>query len=663
MFFNESPYSKNKRNRFERKPLEKPKMDLRPIDYMTDAELMNTPAGSKFTFDAESYINYALIGFQHILSRKVVMFEHSPVTRMNLNKLSWMMWRFCNIGFNSNDYDVPFTVAALQGYDSACLKTITRQLIEEGLRPADLKLQIPNFNHVDLIEVAPLKASLKLYGGRLHCERMQDLPYGIDKVLTEEEALHVKHYNVNDLDNTSLMAEELEEQLQLRVQMGEQYKQDLRSRSDAQIAEHVISAEVAKIIGKYPKRQTIEPGTRFKFIPPDYLKFKTEKMQKLFESILQMDFEISETGYVVMDGIQGLDLPIGDTIYRMGKGGLHSKEKIAAHVASNYTRLFDVDVESFYPRLILNSGFFPKNMGEAFRLVFEAIVERRVEAKRAAKAAKKAGDKAAAKAFQVIADSLKIVINGTFGKLGSKWSAMYSPNLLIQVTLTGQLVLLMLIEALELVGIPVVSANTDGLVIKANEDQMALMRSTVALWEAETGLKTEEAEYKALYSRDINNYMAIKTDGTVKGKGAYSNPWNDPATAIFRFHKNPQTTICIEAVSEFLTNGTPIDQTIYQCTDIRKFVSVRQVKGGAEKNGMFLGKAIRWYYAHNTPGEINYVGNGNKVPETWGAKPIMDLPSALPNDIDYDWYYNKAVDILHKIGYHKSANSNSLEIG
>lgn len=662
MFFNDSPFTKDKRQRAERRVLEHPQAALRPIDYFTDAELMALPPGEEFVFDVESYLNYALIGFQHIKTRKVVMFEQSPVVFWNLNKLNWMMWRFCVIGFNSNSYDLAIVVAALKNYDARALKLVTRQLIEEGLRPRDLMLEIPNYNHYDLIEVAPLSASLKMYGGRLHCKRMQDLPYGVDVELTEHQALQVKHYNVNDLDNTSLLREELSEQIQLRYNMGEEYKQDLRSRSDAQIAEHVISSEVQKINGKYPKRQEIEPGTRFKFIPPEYLKFKTEKMQTLFAKICDMDFEISETGYVIMDGIKGLDLPLGDTVYRMGKGGLHSKEKIASHTADNYTRLFDVDVESFYPRLILNSGFFPKNMGMAFRTAFEIIVNRRVDAKRAAKKCKEAGDKVGQKAWQVIADSLKIVINGTFGKLGSKWSAMYSPDLLIQVTLTGQLVLLMLIEALELVGIPVVSANTDGLVIKANAENSALMREVVAQWEADTGLKTEEAEYKALYSRDINNYMAIKSDGTIKGKGAYSNPWNDPNTAIFRFHKNPQTTICIEAVSDFLIKGIPLDQTIYNCTDVRKFISVRQVKGGAEKDGVYLGKAIRWYYAHTTPGEISYVLNGNKVAETEGAKPLMDLPDELPRDIDYDWYYNKAVDMLHKIGYYKDANAQSLEL-
>ncbi|KKS65278.1 MAG: hypothetical protein UV34_C0020G0001, partial [Parcubacteria group bacterium GW2011_GWB1_42_6] len=42
---------------------------------------------------------------------------------------------------------------------------------------------------------------------------------------------------------------------------------------------------------------------------------------------------------------------------------------------------------------------------------------------------------------------------------------------MIQVTITGQLALLMLIERLELCGVPVISANTDGLVVECPRDR------------------------------------------------------------------------------------------------------------------------------------------------------------------------------------------------
>jgi hypothetical protein len=239
------------------------------------------------------------------------------------------------------------------------------------------------------------------------------------------------------------------------------------------------------------------------------------------------------------------------------------------------------------------------------------------------------------------ADSLKITINSSFGKFGSKWSALYSPDLLIQVTVTGQLALLMLIDRLEAEGIPIVSANTDGIVIKCPKRKQNVMGEIVAQWEADTSFETEATNYVALYSRDVNNYIAVKADG-YKGKGAYAGAG---------LRKNPANEICVDAAVARIMRGTPVDETIRACRDIRKFVSIRTVTGGALWQGKPLGKAIRWYYASDLDTTISYAKNGNKVPRSEGARPIMDLPDELPTDINYRWYIKEAKSILEEIGY------------
>ena len=130
--------------------------------------------------------------------------------------------------------------------------------------------------------------------------------------------------------------------------------------------------------------------------------------------------------------------------------------------------------------------------------------------------------------------------------------------------------------------------------------------------------------------------------------------------AIFRFHKNPEATICIEAASDYITKGKPIAQTILESLDITKFVTVRAVKGGGHKDGVYLGKVVRWYYAEGDFTAINYVGSGNKVPKTEGASPLMDLPEHFPNDVNFDWYIKETADILTKIGCFAKKESASL---
>lgn len=354
----------------------------------------------------------------------------------------------------------------------------------------------------------------------------------------------------------------------------------------------------------------------------------------MLEVVTKSKFVVDENGSIEMPKeIGNFKLKIGSCVYRMGIGGLHSSEKSVAHIADENTLLMDRDVSSFYPRIILNSQLFPKHLGRAFLTVYQSLVTRRL-------VAKETGD-------SVTADSLKIAVNGSFGKLGSKWSALYAPDLLIQVTVTGQLSLLLLIEMLELAGIPVVSANTDGVLIKCPVSLETRCAEIVAKWEELTGFLTEECRYKAVYSRDVNNYIAIKHDGKTKTKGSYAEKGSGGNTVL---SKNPENLVCIDAVIAYITLQTPVAATVFGCKDMRRFVTVRNVKGGAVKSAVYVGKTIRWYYSTLMQGEINYNLTGNKVPNSDRAMPLMELSETLPNDLDFNRYIQVANEMLADLG-------------
>ena len=116
--------------------------------------------------------------------------------------------------------------------------------------------------------------------------------------------------------------------------------------------------------------------------------------------------------------------------------------------------------------------------------------------------------------------------------------------------------------------------------------------------------------------------------------------------------KNPESLICSDALVAFLKDGTPIDKTIFDCNKIERFVTVRNVKGGAHKDGVYLGKAVRFYYAVGESGTINYISSGNTVPNSDGAKPLMDLPDQFPTDVDYGRYVRETENMLQSVGYY-----------
>jgi DNA polymerase elongation subunit (family B) len=583
--------------------------------------------------DLEVYRNYFLIGIKSVDTGKSVCFERSEWQDFDAAALVSLLKTYTIVTFNGNRFDLPILKGALAGLTAGTLKQMCDDIIVNNIKVWDIERkynlpQCPFIDHIDLIEVAIGKASLKIYGGRLHSKRMQDLPIEPTATITNEQRLVLSEYCLNDLQTTIDLYTELSAQIELREKMTVEYGVDLRSKSDAQIAEAVIKKQIEAIKGERIYRPSYPSDYSFKYEAPAYVKFDHPLLQNALKVFQSVTFTISEKGDVVEpEEVGKLKFDIGSSTYQLGIGGIHSCEKSVSHQADHEFFLFDRDVTSYYPNIILSQRLFPSHLGDDFLGVYKSIVQRRI-------AAKKAKDK-------VTDLALKITINGSFGKFGSKWSVLYGPKLLIQTTVTGQLALLMLVDRLEARNIRVVSANTDGIVMKCGRSQREQMLSIFDQWEKETGFQTEETEYSALYSRDINNYIAIKPDGSFKTKGEYAE------TSL---SKTPATHICSRALVDYLQLGIPVEKTILASTDIRDFVSVRGVTGGGVKDGEFLGKAVRWYYAKNQSGYISYSKNGNKVPKTDGAKPLMTLPENLPGDIDYDWYVAETKSMLKDLG-------------
>lgn len=583
--------------------------------------------------DIECFKNYFLIMF-YATGGKTKSFELYPGTTLNYEGV-WsfiLNSEFEFITFNGNNYDKCMLAYALSGANNAELKRASDAIIENDMKPWEFEkafgVEIPKeFNHIDLIEVAPGVASLKIYGARLHLPRLQDLPFPPDAFIEPEQRLTVRTYCRNDLMGTSALYYALLGQIELRRVMSKDLNMDVRSKSDAQIAEAVLKTAIIREFGYVPQKVPIN-YSQFRYTPPSYIGFGTEQLQAFLRVVESTVFKIKDTGHVEMpEAIDNYPVVINGRKYKIGLGGIHSQESEQAITLKSDEILKDIDVVSYYPNLMLNMGMYPAAIGESFLVAYRKILDERV-------AAKRAKDK-------VKDGTLKITLNGTFGKTANKYSILYNPKMMIYTTITGQLSILMLIEALEAYGISVMSANTDGILVHTTKEKEVVLRKIVAAWEKRCNLQTDETDYRAMYARDVNNYIALKTDGSIKTKGFFA-----PAG----LSKNPQNEVCTDAVIAYLTQETDIGTYIKSCRDIRKFLTVRTVNGGAHKDGYTLGKAIRWYYAKGETGAITYKTNGNLVARSEGAKPLMDLPDEFPNDVDFEWYIKECQELLMDLG-------------
>jgi len=338
--------------------------------------------------DTEIYVDYFLFKAKRVDNGKIAdveMYEGHP---LDTDRVRAILERYEIVTFNGRNFDIPMIYAALKGFSCEKLKHVCDAIILENMKPWDVErafgFKIPrNLKHIDLIEVAPGQASLKIYGGRIHSRKMQDLPIEPNASIQPDQRALLSKYCGNDLEVTELLLRKLTPQLELRRALSIEYGDDYMSKSDAQIAEAVIKSKMSELIGCQPSRPTPQAGKSFDYDPPKWMEFETESMWKVFNTIKNTPFKVAPTGKVnIPDPISELEIKIGGGVYRMGIGGLHSSESALFHIADDDTLLKDRDVSSYYPSIILNNKIYPEGLGPQFLTVYEKIVRERLSAKR-----------------------------------------------------------------------------------------------------------------------------------------------------------------------------------------------------------------------------------------------------------------------------------------
>ena len=592
--------------------------------------------------DSEVYVNLLMLAFKHVTTGKTKVFEiyHDPDTGETLDTFDYDQVKevfdtFEVVGFNTIKFDNPLIAMALAGRTTEEIKRAADMIIVQGKWVSDVEKAF-NFKtlkpkrEIDLIEVKVGDCSLKTLGGRMHSKRMQDLPIPPEATITRQQLDELRLYCVNDLDTTIDLLKALDGPLKMRRDMMEAYPIGISfmSLSEGQIAEATIKHTAEKNLGRRIYKPKLTSNFSFGYEPASWLKFQTPLLQNVFDVVKNATFEVDEKSKIVIPKeILDLDIKIGDLGYTLAVGGLHSTEAHRTLYADDEYIIRDADIGSMYPVCMVVCGIEPQSYQGQFLEVFGDILKQRLQAKK---------DK-----NKVLADKLKLLCNSSYGRTGSKYSTFYDAEGMLRVTLTGQLTLLQLIEMFELCGIPVISANTDGVTCRFHRSKIALYDNIIKKFENLTGFEMEVVEYKSIHNASVNSYFAVKPDGSIKQKGPYSAPG---------LQKNPNGYICSIAVAEFLSKGTPVEDTIRSHTDFRDFVVVRNVTGGAVKGDTYLGKAVRWYYAKGETGIIQYKKNQNKVPLSLGAKPCMTLPDEFPDDVDHDKYLKMTKKILVDIG-------------
>lgn len=354
--------------------------------------------------DTECYPDYWLCKLDNPVE-SFQMFPGHPLDTVGLRRA--LSLGTC-VGFNSSSYDMPIIELALQGADNATLKQRNDEIIVHGVRYWH---HLDWVDHIDIIDVLPGEGGLKAYGGKMHAPMLQDLPIEPSASIGLFDRCLLRDYCGNDLATTRLGYEAMASQLKLREELSVQYGTDLRSKSDAQIAE----AAMRSLLGYRPEPPKIAPGTPFNYRAPPWLHYVTPTLQRLLITMVTLPFTVNETGgvsphfdnhfigwgqkqqrWVAGAGYVGrpkgwLEEPvqIGRAIYTVGTGGLHSNEQQQVLRATPDLRVTDSDVTGYYPKLIEQTGIYPPQIGPQFNEIYSGWIDTRTSEKTEASRLKK----------------------------------------------------------------------------------------------------------------------------------------------------------------------------------------------------------------------------------------------------------------------------------
>ena len=636
-------------------------------------------------FDSEIVPSHYLFCARRLSDgKKIRLWGHNPDHMEHLGLLlrnPTLQW----VSFNGIKFDMPLATAAAGGATVRELKSMANDIITnnkpEWMIYRDYAIEKINLDHIDLMEVAPgVMVSLKLYGARMGSRSLVDMPFHHEDFLEDWEAEVLAEYCENDLEETANLYRRLEKQIVLRAEVGERYGLELRSKSDAQMAEAIIAKELnIGRVGQTPVPRTVT------YKAPPFIQPRGMVLQDILARVQKHQFKVNQgNGAVELpEFLSSEPVLIGKGIYQMGIGGLHSQhDRCVMWEATPEFEIVDADIGSQYPTIISNAGLAPKNLGTGFLPLYRSIIKERL-------AAKKAGN-------MLVANCFKIVLNGSYGKFGSMFSKLYAPDLMIATTLTGQLYLLTLIEELDAMGITVISANTDGVTFGGHPDLIKKAKAFIEVYGWTTNFEFEYAHFRKIAYKDVNNYIGVKTNGEVKCKGIYAESG---------LQKNPTNEVCTLAAQAYLAEGRPVRDFIFDHLRIENFpdfLQARTVNGGAMQctaleqptdmpaflrehgyvlngkkwemgdewsgtelmtgrrqmellvraNGKKLGRVARWYYSSDPRYSegIRYVKSGNLVPKSEGGRACMFLPDTLPPDIDMTRYIDETISHLHNMG-------------
>lgn len=570
-----------------------------------------------WVYDFEVFKYDWLVVFHHIESGETVKIvnDHKGLLEF-YNKNSSNLF----IGFNNSRYDDYIFKVALLGNNPYRANQI---IIEENNIMKLFRLyQINKFPVLSYdVMMDSGRGSLKEFEGWLGMNiEESSVPFDIDRPLTQAEIKDTFFYCEYDVKATLNLFKAIQPSVVNRFRNVKYFGLDAKyfGKTNAKMSAELLNAQ----------------GSR-EWAREEFIGYEPVETLELAENADLLEF------FKTIDYTQAVHRNIAGVPHVIKYGGIHGARPKFIYKG----KMWLLDVGSYYPSMMIEYDFLSRQVKGVSRKKFKEMYDLRMSAKHT-------GDKVASNAN-------KLVLNTTYGCMKDKYNALYDPRMANNVCITGQLLLIDLIEKLKPY-MTLVQSNTDGiLVIPKDEDKIV---EIVDEWQKRTGMKMEIEIYTEIYQKDVNNYLVKSEDGYLKAKGSHLIQ----AEQVRTDYPKKSLKILDDCVVDYFINGTLPSVTIQNSNDPLDFQIIT-------KTGKTFKETV-WVQDGESEVSVNKVnrvfattntrrGGIFKVKDVKGVRRYHKLANTPPhcrlaNDLsafdmaqlDREWYLEMAIKRLKGFG-------------
>ena len=476
-----------------------------------------------------------------------------------------------------------------------------------------------------------------------------------DRCIMPEYVEPMLHYNKNDVFIVCEMARQKPDEIKLRYSITAAFKVNVLCSARANIADKLTTKFYSDMSGlhkaQFEKLRTTRTALAFDKIIFPHIRFKTKELQQMLADMKKVVI------YHTTKDAFSRTIEFYGTTYTLATGGIHTADPPRIFKSTDDVLYLHHDYTSYYPSIMISYNVAPAHLNQSvFTKMMSYLKDTRVKCKHT-----KDEDGQVIKGVpnKTAAEALKIVINSIYGKFGSEVFFLYDNLAKLKVTINGQLMTMTLVEELELNGIHVVSANTDGIVIELPKDKFDLYKEITDRWNETNKMSADYEIYDKIVSRDINNYFDIQQDGKVEFKGIL-----DPKQYLKELKKGYDMPVVAEAVYNYFRFNTPVMETLQKHKDILDFCKTQNVGKQFDvvydiiQDGQLVTihsqRHVRYYVSTNGVYLFKQHKLDSKVKTSLVKEQVRILNSLddLPieeRNINYKYYYEEAYKIINPI--------------